>query len=112
MSLCVMQNVLCSEGAEGVTLAGESEDPGQVRRELCFTLHKLGYLTPHIGREGQPPEDERGTLQLLRRALPTDPASLALIFTLRALESDDPRRALEEMEDASRWARRAVLSPL
>ena len=112
MTLGILSNVCQAEGVEGVALAGEGEDPGQVRRELLFVVHKLGYLAPILGRDGEPPSDTRTAMKLLRSALPVEASSLALIFVVRALCEYDPENALMELGAASEWARSAGLSPL
>ena len=110
LAVTVLQTLERSECVETGGTAGNAEDPSSVRRELLFTLERLGYLPDHRGDAF--PKSERAALELLRDALPTDPASLALIFTIRALSATCPAKAQEEIDTALQWAGRAVLSAL
>ena len=108
-TLNVLANICRAEAVEGTCLTCDCDDPAEVRREVAYTLLRLGFLQ----RQGNElPDDQRSLLELLRRALPTDTTSLALIHVLRALQQTNVVVALEEIEQASRWARLAVLSPL
>lgn len=61
---------------------------------------------------GPEPQTERGLLELLRTALPIEPEAIALIFAVRSLCQSRPEIAMQEAQEALRWAERSVLSPL
>jgi hypothetical protein len=84
------------------------EDLVRLRRELLSVMERLRIANGHK-RE---PQNDREVLERIRAALPVDDTSLALIYTIRALESSHLPEALEEIQHACRWAGRAVLSPL
>ena len=110
LTLSVLRTLERSECVEPCGGTGDADDPASVRRALLFTLERLGYLPNHRGDAF--PKSERAALELLRDALPTDPASLALIFTIRALSATCPAKAQEEIETALHWAGRAAFSAL
>jgi hypothetical protein len=94
--------------AEAVTVPEDinPNDPAALRREVFFSLQKLGFI------EKSEPHNERELLEVLRESLPLEAESLAVIFALRACCQSCPFAAQQEVTEAMRWATRAVLSPL
>jgi hypothetical protein len=94
--------------AEAVTVPDDCNptDPSALRREVFFSLQRLGFL------ETGEPQSEREMMEVLRETMPIEAEALATIFCLRAMCQTHPATAYEEAQEALKWATRAVLSPL
>jgi hypothetical protein len=95
--------------AEAVTAPEECNptDPAALRRAVFFSLQRLGFLDGLTE-----PRSDREMMEVLRESLPIEAEALAVIFALRACCQSHPASAHQEVEEALKWAQRAVLSPL
>jgi hypothetical protein len=105
--LSVLRLVCQAEAVPTPAEGCDYQNPSTLRREVFFCLQRLGFLG-----EREEPQTERELLGVLRESLPIEAEALAVIFALRALCQTHPATAHEEVQEALKWAMRAVLSPL